>query len=129
MTTPGSYFRSILIFSLAIIYLGNLVIKSNLLSGLITILLVIIICLNFPKAIGSSRVIGYFSFSISILLLLAYHAPLAVWVDAMKKNLNLIVMFTLVRLLTVPIKKGGYSAALKGFFPTTLIPPIVFMLW
>jgi len=111
-----SRIRSILTFCIAIIFLGNLFIKSNLLQDLNLIILLLVFVLSFSVVSGTTLIIGSMSFSLSIILFLYYHAPLSVWQQAFQENIYLIVMFTLVPLLGIPIQHGGYFEALQGVF-------------
>jgi DcuC family C4-dicarboxylate transporter len=108
--------RSIFTFSLAIIYLGNLLVKSNLLNDIALILLSIVIVFSYINSNGSSKIIGVIFFALSFILLLVYQAPLYIWKEAVLENLYLVVLFTLVPLLTIPIQHGGYFNALQHFF-------------
>jgi C4-dicarboxylate transporter len=65
---------------------------------------------------GSSKIIGYFSFAVSIIIFLYCRAPLNVWKLALEENLYLIVLFALVPLLKIPIQHGGYFNSLRSFF-------------
>ena len=65
---------------------------------------------------GSSRVISYLAFAISIVLLFAYQAPWSVWSQAFDENLYMVVMFSMVPLLKIPIRHGGYFEALRSVF-------------
>ncbi|NMA69903.1 MAG: C4-dicarboxylate ABC transporter, partial [Desulfitobacterium sp.] len=108
--------RSVLCFTLGLIYLSNWLFESPLLEALIFPLLIIVILLSFPVTTGSSRVIGTLSFVVSILLLLEAQAPLEIWEKGLKTNLFLVVMFIMVPLLGIPIQEGGYTGALQGLF-------------
>lgn len=108
--------RSVITFSLAIGYLSNLYIKSDLLTNLNLVLLIIVISLSLPIVSGSAKVIGYVSFALSILLLLLYHAPITIWEQALQGNLYLVVMFIVVPLLGIPLQYGGYFESLQGVF-------------
>lgn len=108
--------RSVITFCLAIGYLSNLCIKSDFLKDLNLILLIIVISLSLTVVTGSAKVIGYVSFALSITLLLVYHAPLSIWEQALQENLYLVVMFTLVPLLGIPLQYGGYFESLQGVF-------------
>ncbi|MEL1135735.1 C4-dicarboxylate ABC transporter [Desulfitobacterium sp. THU1] len=111
-----THIRSILTFALSIAYLGNLAIKSPTIEDLIFVLLLIVLVLSFKEVSGSSRMIGYASFTISSILLLYTKAPLSVWREALHSNLFFVVMFVMVPLLAIPIQHGGYTQALKGVF-------------
>lgn len=111
-----SKLRSLLTFCIAIIFLGNLFIKSNLIQNLNLIILLIVIVFSFIAAAGTTLLIGSMSFGLSIILFLYYHAPLSVWQQAFQENIYLVVMFTLVPLLGIPIQHGGYFEALQGLF-------------
>ncbi|MDP4160973.1 MAG: C4-dicarboxylate ABC transporter, partial [Bacillota bacterium] len=104
--------RSILTFCLAIVYLSNQLIKSDFMNNLALILLVAVIALSFTVVTGTSKVIGYASFALSMIILFLYHAPLSIWKQALEENLYLIIMFTLVPLLGIPIQHGGYFESL-----------------
>lgn len=108
--------RSLLTFTLAIIYLSNLLIKSNGIHQLILIMMVLVIVLSLIAVTNSSKVIGYTLFVVSILLFLYYKAPLSIWQEGIEINLYMVVMFTLVPLLRIPIQHGGYSKALQDVF-------------
>ncbi|KUO75372.1 MAG: C4-dicarboxylate ABC transporter [Desulfosporosinus sp. BRH_c37] len=116
MALLSTRIRSLATFSLAIVYLCNLYFKSSVIKDLDLILLVIVISLSFTVVTGSAKVIGYVSFALSISLLLIYHAPLSVWTQALQENLYLVVMFTLVPLLGIPIQYGGYFESLQSVF-------------
>jgi len=116
MAILGTRIRSLLTFGLAILYLSNLLIKSDFITDIIIFLMVIVIGLSFPSVTGSSKIIGYASFAVSIVILLGYHAPLNIWIQALQENLYLVVMFALVPLLKIPIQHGGYFDALQMVF-------------
>ncbi len=101
--------RSLLTFGLAVTYLGNLLIRSQALEDLILVLMIIVILLGFTAVTGSSKIIGYLSFAVSIALLLYFDAPLSVWRQALQDNLFLVVMFIMVPLMGIPIQHGGYT--------------------
>ena len=111
-----SWIRSILTFCVAIIFLGNLFIKSNTLNDFNLLIMVIVIALSFVVVSGTTLIIGLISFSLSIIIFLNYNAPLGVWEQALDENIYLVVMFTLVPLLGIPIQEGGYFEALQGVF-------------
>jgi C4-dicarboxylate transporter, DcuC family len=119
MSREGNNFtqiRSLFTFCLGIGYLGNVFLKSSLISNLNLILMIIVIVLSFTVVTGTSKLIGYSTFTLSIFLLLYSHAPFSVWQKAMQENLYLVVMFTMVPLLGIPIQHGGYTKALQGLF-------------
>jgi len=116
MTVLATRIRSVITFSLAIIYLSNLYIQSDLIGDLTLILLVILLSLSLAVVTGSAKVISYVSCGLSISLLIYYHAPLSIWKQALQENLYLVVMFTLVPLLGIPIQYGGYFESLQGVF-------------
>jgi len=72
------------------------------------------LCLTVVK--GSSRVISYLAFAISAVLLFAYRAPWSVWSQAFEENLYMVVMFSMVPLMKIPIRHGGYYEALRSVF-------------
>ncbi|WP_242830626.1 hypothetical protein [Desulfitobacterium hafniense] len=98
--------RSLLTFGLAVTYLGNLLMRSQALEDLIIVLMIIVILLGFTAVTGSSKIIGYLSFAVSIALLLYFDAPLSVWRQALQDNLFLVVMFIMVPLMGIPIQHG-----------------------
>jgi len=108
--------RSLLTFILAIVYLSNLLIQSALIHQVILIIMVLVILLSLIAVTNSSKVIGYILFLVSILLLLFFRAPLNIWLRAVEENLYLVVMFTLVPLLRIPIQHGGYFNVLQEAF-------------
>ncbi|KGK88265.1 C4-dicarboxylate ABC transporter [Desulfosporosinus sp. HMP52] len=108
--------RSVLTLCIAFIFLSNLFIKSTLMDDLNLMMMVVVVGLSFWEVRGTTLVIGFMLFALSILLFLFYHAPLNVWQQALQENIYLVVMFTLVPLLGIPIKHGGYFEALQGVF-------------
>ncbi|GAB6154224.1 hypothetical protein JCM17380_29740 [Desulfosporosinus burensis] len=111
-----SRIRSTLTFSIAIVFLVNLFIKSSLIQDFNLVIMVIIIALSFMVISGTTLIIGVITFALSTFLFLYYHAPLSVWQQALQENIYLVVMFTLVPLLGIPIQHGGYFEALQGVF-------------
>lgn len=105
-----------LTFGLAIIYLGNLLLQVVWLNYLTFILMILVIISSLLVVNGSSKVIGLILMTISIGIFLYYKAPFPVWQEAVEENLYLVVMFTLVPLLRIPIQFGGYFEALQSFF-------------
>ncbi|HHV64963.1 MAG TPA: hypothetical protein GXX46_07820 [Peptococcaceae bacterium] len=108
--------RSTFTFSMAILYLINFFVQSSFLHWIVLILMVSVIGLSLVVVTGSSKVIGYISFGVSIFLLISYGAPFEVWEKALEENLYMIVMFSMVPLLRIPIQYGGYFEALQSFF-------------
>lgn len=78
--------------------------------------MIVVIAISFTVVTGTSKLIGYGSFALSIFLLLYSHAPLSVWQQALEENLYIVVMFAMVPLLGIPIQYGGYTKALEGVF-------------
>ena len=116
MAVLSTRIRSVITLCLAITYLSNLCIKSDLIGDLILILLVIVISLSLTVVTGSAKVIGFVSFALSISILIYYHAPLSIWKQALQENLYLVVMFSLVPLLGIPLQYGGYFESLQAVF-------------
>ncbi|MZQ97035.1 MAG: C4-dicarboxylate ABC transporter [Acidaminobacter sp.] len=108
--------RSMGTFVLSLLFLGNLFLKSELVYELCFLLMVAVIVLSLPAVTGVSRVIGFASLGLSVLLLLIYRAPLSVWRQALMGNLYLVALFTMVPILSIPIQHGGYYSALENFF-------------
>lgn len=108
--------RSILTLLMAIIFLVNLFLKSNFINDFDLFIMLIVVVLSFMVVSGTTMIIGFILFALSIILFLCYHAPLSVWQQALQENIYLVVMFTLVPLLGIPIKHGGYFEALQGLF-------------
>ncbi|WP_366921584.1 hypothetical protein MFMK1_001989 [Metallumcola ferriviriculae] len=108
--------RSIGIFILAISYLTSVFVQSVWLNEFIDVVLIMVVVLSAAAARGTSRLIGYALFALGGVLLWLYDAPLGVWEQALNRNLFLLVMFTLVPLLGIPIRRGGYMIVLQGFF-------------
>lgn len=116
MTAIKVRIRSVLTFCLAIAFLVNQFCRFDFINNFDIVLMMIIIILCFTEVSGSSKIIGIVLFTLSILLLLLYKAPLSVWKLALQQNLYLIVLFTMVPLLNIPIQSGGYFEALQGIF-------------
>lgn len=116
MAVLSTRIRSVITFCLAIGYLSNLWIKSDIIQDFNLILLVIVILLSLTVVTGTAKLIGYVTFALSIILLFFYHAPLSIWKQALQGNLYLVVMFTLVPLLGIPLQYGGYFESLQGVF-------------
>jgi len=108
--------RSLGTFILSFLFLGNLFLKSERIYELCFVLMIAVIVLSLPVVTGVSRVIGYASLGLSLALLVIYRAPLSVWRQALMGNLYLVVLFTMVPILSIPIQHGGYYSALQNFF-------------
>jgi len=108
--------RSFGTFILSLLFLVNLFLQSAVIDQLCYILMIAVIVLCLPVVTGVSRVIGYASFGLSVLLLLIYRAPFSVWRQAFMGNLYLVALFTMVPILSIPIRRGGYYSALQDFF-------------
>lgn len=105
-----------MILGLGLVYLTNVFVGSAVLADVALALMIAVtgMCLAVVK--GSSRVISYLAFAISIGLLLGYRAPWSVWAEALEENLYMVVMFAMVPLLRIPIRHGGYFEALRAVF-------------
>lgn len=108
--------RSITTFCLSLLYLGNLFLKSERIDQICLVLMIAVMLLSLPAIKGVSRMIGYATIGISIVLFFLYHAPLSVWRQALMGNLYLVALFTMVPILSIPIQHGGYYPALQNFF-------------
>ncbi len=108
--------RSAMTLALAVLYLVSAFWKSGALENLDIILAVVVLGLSLADVSGTSRIIGYSFFIVSSVLLFYYRAPLDVWEQGLQENLYLVVMFTLVPLLSIPIRHGGYFENLQAFF-------------
>ncbi|SCZ81045.1 C4-dicarboxylate ABC transporter [Acidaminobacter hydrogenoformans] len=108
--------RSLSTFGLSLLYLSNLFLKSELVNELCFVLMIAVMLLSLPAISGISRVIGYASLGLSAVLFLLYRAPLSVWKQALTGNLYLVALFTMVPILSIPIRHGGYYPALQDFF-------------
>lgn len=111
-----SQMRALLIFGLAIVYLVSLFVKSAIVDDLALALMLGVTALCLVAVTGSARVISYIAFALSIGLLVGYRAPLGVWEQGLEDNLYLVVLFSLVPLLRIPIRHGGYFEALRTVF-------------
>lgn len=116
MTGILTKIRSVVTLSLVLIYLGNLLLKSELLDTVIVLLMALLILLLFPVVTGSSRIIGYGAFGLSFFILIFFQAPVGVWMKALEENIHLVALFTLVPLLRIPIQHGGYFNSLQTVF-------------
>lgn len=61
-------------------------------------------------------------------LMLYHHVPLVEWANALRVNLTLVSVFLLVPLLGIPVRTGGYVAALKVVLFRKLNDPNLFFL-
>ena len=116
MMTKLVKINSAMTFSLAVLFLLNLFVKSSFLENLNLLFMVVILVFALPAVTGTVRTIGYFSLLISVFLLSYYRAPLTVWEGALRENIYLVVMFILIPLLGIPVRHGGYMDALRGVF-------------
>lgn len=115
--------RSWLTLMLTMFYLVNLPIRSVWLNELIFLLLILAIIFSLPAVSGSTKVIGYISYGLSIVIFLYYRAPFSVWEQAFEENLYIVVLFAVVPLLKIPIQHGGYFEALQGVFRRFIFTP------
>lgn len=111
-----SYVRALAIFGLGLVYLANLFIGSGVLTNVALALMIAATLLCLIAVKGSSRVIAYIAFALSVGLLITYHAPWRIWTQGLENNLYLVVMFSMVPLLRIPIRRGGYFEALQAVF-------------
>jgi hypothetical protein len=111
-----SQVRAFLILGLGLVHVTNVFVASATLGDIALVLMIVVtgMCLAVVK--GSSRVISYLAFAISIGLLIGYRAPWSVWASAFEENLYMVVMFAMVPLLRIPIRYGGYFEALRAVF-------------
>jgi len=116
LKSKSTLLRSMLTFFLAITYLGNLFVQSQWMDRLDLAILVVIILMSFTVVTGSSKIIGYCTFIISISLFFLYRAPLSEWEAALRENLDMVIMFILIPLVGIPIQYGGYFSALQSVF-------------
>lgn len=116
MKVLAVHIRSAGIFILALTYLISVFFPWPWLNLVIMGLLMLIVFLAVTDVKGPSRIIGYTLLAAGAVLLGFYRAPLAVWGQALSRNLYLVVMFSLVPLLGIPIRRGGYMDVLQGFF-------------
>lgn len=108
--------RSAITFCFGLSYLANVFLGLPLLDDLNVALMVVVIVMSFAASTGSSRVIGIVLFALGIALLLYTQAPPVVWIQALRENSYLIVMFIIVPLLGIPVQHGGYSESLREVF-------------
>lgn len=108
--------RIVATFLLAVFFLTDLFLKSPIISEINNVLITIALLISLLEVRGSSRIIGYLLFLISGGLLLIFRAPGEIWLSAINHNMSLVVLFTMVPLLGIPVYKGGYTEALQSFF-------------
>lgn len=104
------------LFALALLFIAGLFIKSPWIINLMQIMLLIVLALSLLDVKGTSRIIGFLLFLAGAVLMVIYHAEAAQWLEGVSRNLYLVVMFTLVPLLAIPIRSGGYMQELQAFF-------------
>lgn len=83
---------------------------------IVSSLIIIFIFLSLPALQGSLKVITYTLLIIAITLFLSLKAPMLDWFDGVRVNLTLVSIFTLVPLLGIPVRLGGYLESLKILF-------------
>ncbi|HEX3012579.1 MAG TPA: C4-dicarboxylate ABC transporter [Syntrophomonadaceae bacterium] len=108
--------RKIGIFAMAVIFIGSLFIKQQWLNDIDQLLLVIVLLLSLLNVKGTSRVIGWILFLAGAAIFIIYRAGAGMWLEGISRNLYLVVMFSLVPLLGLPIRNGGYMKELQAFF-------------
>ncbi|EKN63519.1 hypothetical protein P9E76_17330 [Schinkia azotoformans] len=59
---------------------------------------------------------GYIFKIAAITILVGVRAPFGEWLDGVRVNLTLVSIFTLVPLLGIPVRLGGYLESLKQLF-------------
>lgn len=110
------HLRGYLSFALGLAYLLSLFVASEVLADIALVLLIVVTGMSLAAVTGSTRLISYAAFAISIGLLIAYRAPFSVWMQAFEENLYMVVMFAMIPLLSIPIRHGGYFEALQRVF-------------
>lgn len=107
--------RALAIICLALLYIINIFLAIGTISSITQLLLIIILFLSLAEIKGMPRWIGLILFATGIVILIKNDAPISVWMQGLTRNLYLLVMFSLVPLLSIPMTKGEYNLALENF--------------
>lgn len=108
--------RCVVTLVFAVSYIVSVFARFPWLTNVNLVLMVVVLALSLFSARGTSRVIGAAMIAISMVVLLCMQAPLDVWVKALQKNADLVVMFIMIPLLSIPVQHGGYSDSLRSLF-------------
>ena len=110
------HFLGIFLVTIAFGYIFNYFLKSQLLEIILSIGIAVFIILSLSALEGSLKIITYFLLIAAITILVGVRAPFGEWLDGVRVNLTLVSIFTLVPLLGIPVRLGGYLESLKQLF-------------
>ncbi|MEC1720845.1 hypothetical protein [Schinkia azotoformans] len=99
------HFLGIFLVTIAFGYIFNYFLKSQLLEIILSIGIAVFIILSLSALEGSLKIITYFLLIAAITILIG-----------VRVNLTLVSIFTLVPLLGIPVRLGGYLESLKQLF-------------
>lgn len=114
--TVKDHFLGIFLVAIAFGYIFNYFLESRLLEIILSIGIVVFITLSLSALQGSLRIITYFLLITAITIFIGVRAPIEEWLDGVRVNLTLASIFTLVPLLGIPVRLGGYLESLKLLF-------------
>lgn len=117
--TGGSQKDNILGIFLVMIafgYIFNYFLESQLLQIILSVGIVVFIILSLSALQGSLKFITYILLIAAFTIFIGTRATIWEWLDGVRVNLTLVSIFTLVPLLGIPVRLGGYLESLKLLF-------------
>lgn len=117
--TGGSQKDNILGIFLVMIafgYIFNYFHESQLLQIILSVGIVVFIILSLSALQGSLKFITYILLIAAFTIFIGTRATIWEWLDGVRVNLTLVSIFTLVPLLGIPVRLGGYLESLKLLF-------------
>ncbi|HHW36124.1 MAG TPA: hypothetical protein GXX18_02295 [Bacillales bacterium] len=110
------HFLGVFLVAIAFGYIFNYFLESQLLEKILSVGIVVFIVLSLSALQGSLKIITYFLLLAAIVIFVGVRAPIGEWLDGVRVNLTLVSIFTLVPLLGIPVRLGGYLESLKQLF-------------
>lgn len=100
--------KSILCISLAFIYLLNAFLQAPSLDIILSVICLLLVTVCFPTVKGNTRIVITLLFLIGAALLILTNANIELWLNAISKNTNFVVLLILVPIFGLPLNYGGY---------------------
>lgn len=110
------HFLGIFLVAIAFGYIFNYFLESQLLGKILSVGIVVFILFSLSALQGSLKIITYSLLLAAIVIFVGVKAPIGDWLDGVRINLTLVSIFTLVPLLGIPVRLGGYLESLKYLF-------------
>lgn len=106
--------KSVLIASMALVYLANVYIHIPYLDYVLSFICLLCILVCFPFIKGNPRTVSLLLFSIGSVMLFITGADLKLWLQSVSTNASLVTLVILVPIFGTPLNYGGYYNVLDA---------------